>query len=57
MNLQHERIDAHCHSLKLEGLMNRYVSLAGDASTKSRHEVLGWIGDEIHTRDHQARRL
>lgn len=34
MNLQQERIDAHCHSLKLEGLMNRYLALAGDASTK-----------------------
>ncbi|ONZ40139.1 ATP-binding protein IstB, partial [Burkholderia cenocepacia] len=25
MNLQQERIDGHCQSLKLEGLMHRYV--------------------------------
>jgi DNA replication protein DnaC len=34
MNLQQERIDAHCHSLKLEGLMLRYVALASDAASK-----------------------
>ncbi len=27
MNLQQERIDGHCQSLKLEGLMHRYVAL------------------------------
>jgi DNA replication protein DnaC len=34
MNLQHERIDAHCQSLKLEGMMPCYRTLAGDAATK-----------------------
>jgi hypothetical protein len=34
MNLQQERIDGHCQSLKLEGLMQRYVALASDAATK-----------------------
>lgn len=28
MNPQQERIDEHCQSLKLEGLMQRYVALA-----------------------------
>lgn len=31
MNLQQERIDGHCQSLKLEGLMQRYVALASAA--------------------------
>lgn len=34
MNLQHERIDAHCQSLKLDGLMQCYRALAGEAATK-----------------------
>jgi DNA replication protein DnaC len=34
MNLQHERIDAHCQSLKLEGMMQCYRTLASDAATK-----------------------
>ncbi|ABO57413.1 MULTISPECIES: IS21-like element ISBcen13 family helper ATPase IstB [Burkholderia] len=34
MNLQQERIDGHCQSLKLEGLMHRYVALASDAAAK-----------------------
>ncbi|ADG20746.1 ATP-binding protein [Paraburkholderia atlantica] len=34
MNLQQERIDGHCQSLKLEGLMQRYVALASDAAAK-----------------------
>ncbi|MDG0027909.1 IS21-like element helper ATPase IstB [Trinickia sp. Y13] len=34
MNLQQERIDAHCQSLKLEGLMQRYIALANDAAAK-----------------------
>jgi hypothetical protein len=32
MNLQQERIDAHCQSLKLEGPMLCYRVLAGDAA-------------------------
>lgn len=34
MNLQQGRIDAHCQSLKLEGLMQRYIALANDAAPK-----------------------
>lgn len=34
MNLQHERIDAYCQSLKLHGLMQSYRSLAGEAASK-----------------------
>lgn len=34
MNLQQERIDDHCQSLKLEGLMQHYVALANDAAAK-----------------------
>nr|WP_315594931.1 IS21-like element helper ATPase IstB [uncultured Cupriavidus sp.] len=34
MNLQQERIDAHCQALKLEGLMQAYRMMAGDAATK-----------------------
>ena len=33
MNLQQERIDGHCQSLKLEA-MQRYVALASDAAAK-----------------------
>ncbi|MGV3346954.1 IS21-like element helper ATPase IstB [Bordetella sp. LUAb4] len=36
MNLQHERIDAHCQSLKLEGMMQCYRTVATDAATKDR---------------------
>ena len=32
MNLQQERIDAHCQSLKLEGLMQQYQALASEAA-------------------------
>ena len=31
MNLQQERIDAHCQALKLDGLMQQYNALASDA--------------------------
>ena len=31
MNLQHERIDAHCQALKLDGLMQAYASTASTA--------------------------
>ena len=34
MNLQHERIDAHCQALKLEGLMQAYASMASTAVNK-----------------------
>lgn len=34
MNLQQERIDAHCQALKLEGLMQAYRTMASDAATK-----------------------
>jgi len=34
MNLQQERIDAHCQLLKLEGLMQAYQSLAAEAVSK-----------------------
>ena len=34
MNLQQERIDAHCQALKLEGLMQAYRAMAGDAVNK-----------------------
>ncbi|KPV02641.1 hypothetical protein APR50_26755 [Variovorax paradoxus] len=34
MNLQQERIDAHCQSLKLDGLMQCYRALAGEAASK-----------------------
>jgi DNA replication protein DnaC len=34
MNLQHERIDGHCHALKLDGLMQSYAALAGEAAKK-----------------------
>jgi DNA replication protein DnaC len=34
MNLQHERIDAHCQLLKLEGLMQGYQALATEAAGK-----------------------
>lgn len=34
MNLQQERIDAHCQALKLEGLMQAYRMMASDAATK-----------------------
>ncbi len=34
MNLQHERIDHYCQSLKLEGLMQQYRMLAAEAANK-----------------------
>jgi IstB-like ATP binding protein len=34
MNLQQERGEAHCQSLKLEGLMQRYRASARDAAGK-----------------------
>lgn len=34
MNLQHERIDAHCQTLKLEGLMQNYRALAAEGASK-----------------------
>nr|ADN88314.2 IstB [Rhizobium sp. CTN-15] len=34
MNLQQERIDAHCQTLKLEGLMQAYRAMASDAVNK-----------------------
>lgn len=34
MNLQHERIDAHCQTLKLEGLMQNYRALASEGIGK-----------------------
>ena len=34
MNLQQERIDAHCQTLKLEGLMQCYRAAAGEAANK-----------------------
>ena len=34
MNLQYERIDAHCQALKLEGLMQRYRELAAEGINK-----------------------
>lgn len=34
MNLQHERIDAHCQTLKLEGLMQNYRALAAEGATR-----------------------
>lgn len=34
MNLQHERIDAHCQALKLEGLMQNYRALAAEGVGK-----------------------
>ena len=34
MNLQQERIDAHCQMLKLEGLMQCYHALASEAANR-----------------------
>ena len=34
MNLQHERIDAHCQALKLDGLMHAYAATASTAVSK-----------------------
>ena len=34
MNLQHERIDAHCQTLKLEGLMQNYRALAAEGISR-----------------------
>ena len=34
MNLQQERIDAHCQMLKLEGLMQCYRAAASEAVNK-----------------------
>lgn len=34
MNLQQERLDAHCQTLKLEGLMQAYRAMASDAVNK-----------------------
>jgi len=52
MNLQQERIDAHCQSLKLDGLMQCHRALAGEAASKDWHFFLDFLEQSLaHERD------
>ncbi|RSK88202.1 ATP-binding protein [Pandoraea apista] len=51
MNLQHERIDAHCQTLKLEGLMQNYRALAAEGINKD-WSLLDYLEQALaHERD------
>jgi len=47
MNLQQERIDAHCQALKLDGLMQSYAILAGQAGGKD-WSLLDYLEQLLH---------
>jgi DNA replication protein DnaC len=47
MNIQQDRIDAHCQALKLDGLLQSYVSLASQASSKD-WSMLDYLEHALH---------
>lgn len=55
MNLQQERIDAHCQLLKLEGLMQGYQSLAAEAASKE-WSFLDYL-EQVLTHERDARQV